>query len=200
MTTAAIPLTPGDARFGSGPLTVEHRRELASARERSKKILKVAKVASFNAWCTAIIAVLSVPFAFSSITGLLLTVGFAIIAFNEFQGRNRVLKFDPSGATLLGWNQLGFLAMIIVYCLWTMYTSYNEKLDMPAEVKAAIGDMGDLESLVKQLMIWFYGLVIALSILFQGGNALYYFSRRKLIEKFVAETPEWVRDVQSGTA
>lgn len=199
MTTTASSATLSDARFGDGPLSAEHRRELATARERSKKILNVAKVASFNAWSLAIIGALSLPFAFSSFSGFVLTVGFAILAYNEFQGRKRLLKFDPSAATLLGWNQLAFLAMIIVYCLWTMYTNYYQKLDVPAEVKSALGDMGDLEALVKQLMVWFYALVIALSVLFQGGNALYYFTRRKLIAKFVAETPEWVRDVLSTT-
>ena len=48
-------------------------------------------------------------------------------------------------------------------------------------------------------MLALYGSVIALSVIFQGGNALYYFTRRKHVEAYVAETPAWIRDLQSGT-
>jgi hypothetical protein len=41
--------------------------------------------------------------------------------------------------------------------------------------------------------------VIALSALFQGGTAFYYFGRRRLIEEYVAETPAWARDIERET-
>ena len=49
-----------------------------------------------------------------------ITLGLSIVAYNEFRGRKRLLNFDPSAATMLGWNQLGLLAMIVVYCLWML--------------------------------------------------------------------------------
>lgn len=205
MTITAIPVMRSDDRFGGDPLTAAHRLELTRARDRAKSIRKAAAVAAFNGWSSAIVAALSAPFAFFSLSGLVLTVGFAIIAYNEFRGRKRLLSFNPSAATLLGWNQLGLLAMLVVYCLWTMYGSYNNTGAMTAELKgyadldAALGTAGGFEGLYKQIVVWFYGGVIALSVLFQGGNALYYFTRRRHIEEFVAETPEWVRDVQRGT-
>ena len=55
------------------------------------------------------------------------------------------------------------------------------------------------EALYQQIVVAVYGGVIVLSALFQGGTALYYFSRRRHVEDFIAETPAWVRDVQSGT-
>jgi hypothetical protein len=56
-----------------------------------------------------------------------------------------------------------------------------------------------LEGLYKTASLAMYGGVIVLSILFQGGNALYYFTRRRHVEEFIAETPQWVRDVQGGS-
>jgi hypothetical protein len=44
-----------------------------------------------------------------------------------------------------------------------------------------------------------YGSVIALSALFQGANALYYFSRRKYVEAYVRDTPVWVVDLERAT-
>ena len=52
----------------------------------------------------------------------------------------------------------------------------------------------------KTIVVVLYGGVIALSVLFQGGNALYYFTRRRHVEDFVADTPEWVRDVLRSTS
>jgi hypothetical protein len=56
-----------------------------------------------------------------------------------------------------------------------------------------------LRSVVQQIILYFYGGVIALSALFQGGTAFYYFGRRRLIEEYVAETPAWARDIERET-
>jgi hypothetical protein len=202
MTIAAIPLTGFDDRFLAGPLTAEHRRELSTARDRSRAIRKTARVAAFNGWTTAIIAAASAPFSLTSPVSFVLTVAIALVAFNEFRGRKRILNFDPSGASILGWNQLIFLAMITAYSLWMLYSSLNDSGSVSDELKgyvdldATLGSSGGFAGLYKQIVVCLYGGVIGLSALFQGGTAFYYFSRRRHIEDFVAETPAWVRDVQ----
>jgi len=187
------------------PLSASHHRELAAARDLAKPIHKAARIAAFNGWTTAVIAALSAPFALFDYTGALLTIGMSIVAYNEFRGRKRLLRFEPSGASLLGWNQLGLLAMIVVYSLWSLWGSYGDagslssELGNYAELDAALGGTGAIEALVQQISLAVYGGVIGLSLIFQGGNALYYFSRRRHREAFVAKTPQWVRDVQSGS-
>ena len=207
MTIAAIPITRSEDRFGGDPLTAAHRRELTAARDRSKAIRKAARVAAFNGWSTAAIAAFSAMFLLFDRSGwaIAMTLGLSIVAFNEFRGRKRLLNYDPSAATLLGWNQLGLLAMVVVYCLWSIYGSADEAGAVRAELKgysdldAALGTTGGFEGMFKTITYAVYGGVIALSVLFQGGNALYYFTRRRHVEDFIAETPEWVRDVQRGT-
>jgi hypothetical protein len=189
-----------------GPLTPEHRHELMLAGERAKPIRKAARVATFNAWSTGIVAALSAPFALMSVTGLLVTVGLSAVAYNEFRGRKRLLAFDPSAATLLGWNQVGLLAMITVYCLWMMYTGLAGGSSLAAEMKglpdleAALGSTDELNNLYQLVVFGLYGTVIALSAIFQGLNALYYFTRRGRIEDYARETPPWVLDVQRSTS
>ncbi len=199
---------PQSSRSGNAaqvdPLSAEHRRQLAAARDESRSIRKAARVANFNGWTTAVIAVLSLPFSLSSPVGLALTAGLALVAFNEFRGRKRILNFDPTGATLLGWNQLGLLAMITTYCLWMMVTSLDEASAVATEARAyadldaALGSTGGFSALVKLVTISFYGVVIFLSVLFQGATAWYYFSRRRRIADFVTQTPEWIRELQRG--
>ncbi len=67
-----------------------------------------------------------------------------------------------------------------------------------ADLDSVLGSAGGFEGLYHSVTYALYGSVIGLSALFQGGNAFYYFTRRRHIEDFVAETPEWVREVQGG--
>ncbi len=200
MSTAAIPTIAQ-----AGPLTPEHRHELTLAQERARPIRRAARVASFNAWATGILAALSAPFALFSVTGLLVTVGLAAVAYNEFRGRRHLLAFDPAGANILGWNQLGLLTMIIVYCLWMIYTgltgadSFATELRAIPDFEAALGSPDQFGDLYRVMVFAVYGTVIVLSLVFQGLNALYYFTRRKYVEAYVRETPPWVVDLQRTT-
>jgi hypothetical protein len=51
------------------------------------------------------------------------------------------------------------------------------------------------KNILPMIVIGFYGTVIGLSVIFQGANAAYYFTRRKYVARYVAETPAWVRDL-----
>ncbi len=193
------------ASASDGPLTQEHHRQLALANERVKRIRKAAHVAAFNGWTMGIFAAASAPFALFGMAGFVVTVGLSVIAYNEFQGRKRLLQFDPSSSTLLGWNQVALLTLIIVYCLWMLFTGLNgagpfaAEIEANPEIAATIGSLDGIDHLYKVFVVAVYGTVIVLSTIFQGLNALYYFTRRKHIEAFVHETPGWVLDVQRMT-
>lgn len=187
------------------PLSDLHHRELALAAQRSRPIQSAARVATFNAWTTAILAVLSAPFALFSLAGFVVFAGLALVAWNEFRGRRRLLEYDPAGVSILGWNQVGLLALISVYCLWAIYSnlwgsaSIDAQLRANPQLSAAFGSLDGMSELVKPIVLAFYGTVIALTAIFQGGNALYYFTRRKYLETYVRETPAWVIDLQRAT-
>ncbi len=199
MTTATL------AAPVNSPLTHECRQELALANGRAKKIRKASGVAAFNGWVTGFFAATSAPFALFSIPGFLVTVGLTLVAYNEFQGRKRLLQFDPSSSSLLGWNQVGFLMLITVYSLWMIFTGltsagpFSAELAAKPELAGALGSLDQFDDLYKFLVVALYGMVIVLSVVFQGLNALYYFSRRKHVEAYVRETPEWVLDVRRMT-
>ncbi|HEX2475431.1 MAG TPA: hypothetical protein VHK01_11825 [Lacipirellulaceae bacterium] len=203
MTVAAFTVPQADRGEG-GPLTAQHHRELAQARQNAKAINKAARVANFNGWATAIVALLSAPFALFSISGALVFIGLSVIAYNELRGRNRLLQFDRSAATFLGWNQLALLAIIVIYCLWAIQSNFSEakavtaELGAYADVQAVLGSPEQIEKLAREVVLLFYGSVIAASVVFQGLTALYYFSRRKHIDAYIAGTPEWIRQLQSS--
>jgi hypothetical protein len=188
-----------------GPLTLEHRQEFALARKRAKPIYRAATVASFNAWTTATIALFSAPFALFSVAGLAVTAALALVAANEFRGRKRLVQFDLSAPAILGWNQLILLGMIITYCIWSIYmnlfgaNSVTAQVRGFAEMDSALGSLEGLDVLVGHIVVLMYGFVIVSSIVFQGLSALYYFTRKKHVENYLAETPQWIRELHRSS-
>jgi hypothetical protein len=184
------------------PLSREHYRELADAKPRFAKVRAAARVAAFNGWTMGIVAALSAPFAFFSVAGLVMAAGFAVIAYIEFRGRRRLLQYDPSAAALLGWNQIGLLTLILAYCLWQLWTGLSgpsplaAELQSQPELEAALGSLDEVDSLYRSVVIAFYGLVIALSVVVQGLNAVYYFTRRPHVVACLRDTPAWVLDLE----
>jgi len=189
-----------------GPLSQSQQDEVTAAHLRAGKIRKAASVAGFNGWVTAIIAVCSAPFALFSLSGFLVMAGLSLVAYNEFKGRQRLLQFDLKSPAFLGWNQVGFLAMIAIYCIWMIVVGLSSESPFAAEMKASpeirevLGSVDDLDQLYRITVVAFYGTVIALSAVFQGLNAFYYFTRQKYVEAYVKDTPDWVLNLHHLTS
>jgi uncharacterized membrane protein YukC len=59
--------------------------------------------------------------------------------------------------------------------------------DMARQIDALI------ETWAPYAVYGFYSLLIVVSVLAQGAMAFYYFTRRKHVESFNRNTPEWIR-------
>jgi hypothetical protein len=186
----------------SGPLSAEQQQQLQNATGRARKVHSAARMAAFNGWVSAVLAVVSVPFAWHNLPALFAVVGLALVAYREFRGRRMLLRFESHGARLLGWNQLGLLALIIVYCLWMTLNALLAPSPMIAELRSKpelaglLGSPAELEQMYRLLTLTVYGAVVALSCVFQGLNAAYYFSRRRYLDAYLQETPDWVIKIQ----
>jgi len=166
-----------------------------------RKIQRAASVALFNGCFTGICAFFSLTFGLASpffgplsVVSLVVGVGLAIVAYNEFHGRKLIRNIDLRGPSRLGWNQVGFLTLIVGYCVWCIVNYLLNQEQYVAEAKAIpqIQEMEDLDvitvrGLLSLIVYSLYGGVIALSIVFQGLNALFYFRRRKFLEQYLGE-------------
>jgi hypothetical protein len=185
----------------ANPLSPDHLLALSEANDRAQKIRRAARVAGFNGWSIGGIALLSLPFAFSSITSLAIAIGLGLVAYIEFRGRRLLNQFEPTACRLLGWNQVGFLVLISAYCAWNIFASFNTtnplanypELRQLGILPETIGD------LYLQITLALYGSLFLGSVLFQGGNALYYFSRERLVREYVNNTEPWVIELQKST-
>lgn len=179
-------------------LSPEQRRELDDARERAKKILAAGKVAAFNGWTIAIFAGLSFLFGLGSPVVMALSVALGVVAWNEFRGRALVRHLEPAGGRLLGRNQLGLMALIVAYCLWSIWRATAGPPDPEmAQLQDLVGVGSDL---IEQLTVILYVSVIAATAIFQGLNARYYFKRATMTEAYLDATPDWVVDMQRAAA
>lgn len=177
-------------------LTPEQELELRDAKERAGSFLGATKVAAFNGWSIGFFAVVSILFGLFSLTSFLVGVGLAFVARNEFVGRTRLRSFDPSGLELLWRNQLGFMALIIAYCVWSIFRTFALPESEISELTQLLGATG----LVQAATLIVYTVVIVTTAIFQGWNAYYYFVRVARIRDYVRDTPQWVLDLQRSTA
>ena len=179
------------------PLSPEQKEALALASERSKKILGAGKVAAFNGWTLGVIGGLSILSGLFSLTGFVVGVLIAIVAWNEFRGRALIRKLEPAGPILLAKNQVGLMGVVIAYCVWSMYVTVAS----PSSELAELDEVFELlpEGLVTDLTLLVYGTVIAVTLIVQGLNARYYFARIELLRDYLDETPGWILDMQRTT-
>jgi len=181
--------TPSKTTTNDGPASPQRQNKLAEADPSAQKVLSAAKVAAFNGWAIGVSAALSLLFALSSRTALVVGSGLAIVAWNELRGRKLLLRFDPRGPRLLGWNQLGLMGLVVAYCVWSIYTGLTGTTELDAllkELELVTGPIGDLQT---TLTLAVYGGVITGTIIFQGLNALYYFTRTKHVQATRFESP-----------
>ena len=200
---AGPPVIP---RSAAGPLSPEHLAELAQADQRARKVRKAGGVAMFNGCTVAffaggclLFAAISPLFGELDVEALVMAAGLGVVAWNEFRGRRLIRRFDPRACRLLAWNQLGLMALVIGYCAWQIAGAvfgphpYADAMAKEPMLAPTLGPIGDL---YKTLTIALYGAVIAGTIVFQGLNAAYYFTRRKHVLAYLDETPRWVVEIQ----
>jgi len=215
MSTPGVPL-PAQAGYGGAsdrttaagdwPLTPEQMQAVTLANQRAKKLRSAAMVALFNGILLGTFSGLSLLFVAGEAVfgefdwlGVIMCVGLGVLAWNELRGRKLLLRFNPRSAAMLGWNQVALLGLIVVYAAWMMVVAafganpYEEVMRSEPMTAQVLGDVG---SLYKTLSVMIYGALIVGTLIFQGLNSLYYFTRARLLRAYLAETPAWVVELQ----
>lgn len=135
----------------------------------------------------------------SSLSGVLLGLAMGAIAYVEFKGAARIRRLDPAAPRTLGYNQLAFAVALIIYALWSLHDVASGRglmadLNTP-ELQQAGGEYVDL---IRTCLKLVYGILVAVAIFAQGGTAMYYFSREKYIREYLANTPQWIIEMQQA--
>jgi hypothetical protein len=162
-----------------------------------KTLKRVLLVSVIDGWSVIGIAALGMLLALalgdlsSLITGLLLVAAGIV----ELRGRGQLLRRNAGGMRLLVRAQLGLLAVILVYCV-SRLGSFDEGLvldNLTPEMEAMLKDNGleraDIVPAVRMMFYAAYGAVALVTVIFQGGLALYYRSRTAKVTEALAMPP-----------
>jgi hypothetical protein len=184
-----------------GGLSPEQFQQLADARQRGTKIRRAISVAKFNAWTIAIFAGFTLIGAIFSLWAALLGIGMAIVAYFEFQGAERLRKLDASVAKALAINQVALGVLLLTYAVYSLLTAGREMDEIKNQMASSPEVANFMMSVqgLTQLVTWLiYGTLAAVAIFGQGGTALFYLSRRRYIEEYARQTPQWIIQAQQA--
>ncbi len=184
------------------PITPEQVAVVARAQAHARKLRSASRLAMFNGAMLYVFAGLSLLFAivglaFGGFDGvaLLMAVGLGVLGWNELRGRRLLQARRLESSRVLGWNQVALMALIVAYAVWMLANAwfgpgpYEEAVQREPQLKSMLGD---IENLHRILATALYGGLILGTLVFQGLNALYYFTRAKCLREYLAETPDWV--------
>jgi len=189
-------------------------RLIAEAELRGRKLRRAATVALLSGIALATFAGLSVLWTLGELAmdrfaiGLLdwqtlvIAAALGVAAWNEFRGRRMLRQFDPRGPRVLGFNQVGLGALLVVYALWmiaAVLLGPNPYAEIIAREPRAAGMLGGIGDLYRKLAIASYGAMIVATMLCQGLTAAYYFSRGAVLKQYLCETPAWLVELQRTT-
>ena len=206
----AVPPLPADR---SAPLREEDFLLVRQAALRRRPIQGAARTAHTSAIVMLAIGVSAVPLSllWPSWDGILTAAALCAVGVLEYEGFRRMRRADPAAARFLGRNQLALLGIIIAYSVIQMVTFSPKQVKEAAISPEARSQLAALPEMQKAIdaeidryaplaTYGFYGLVIFLSLLCQGGLAMYYFTRRRHLEAFHSQTPPWVQRLFIETA
>jgi hypothetical protein len=197
---------PGAAAAAeAGPLTPEQLLIVKRAAERSKKIRRAASVATLDGSIMALFTAVCLASAiFDFWSGILLGIALGIVTINSFRGAAGIRRFDPSAARLLTFNQFFLAFSVIVYAAIALYLATRTPLLADPQLKqikeldpTMAANIQSLTDLVTKTL--YIGLIVGTAIA-QGLTAWYYWSRKKMIEDYLEQTPGWAVDLQKQQA
>jgi len=206
-TPPAPPVIPAVAAAGqTSPLAPEQMRAVALAHRQAAKLRSATKIALMNGILLAVFSGLSLLFVLAEAAfgefdgvGVVMGVGLGALAWNELRGRALLKRFNPRAPSVLGWNQVMLLGLIVAYAVWTMAAAllgpnpYDEVMRRAPQAARLLGDIGRL---YRMMSVALYGGLIVGTLIFQGLNARYYFTRARLLGDYLAQTPPWILDLQ----
>lgn len=167
------------------------------AERRFKKLSRAQVTARIDGGITAFFAVACLMTFCMGWENLVLGAIFGAIAFNSFRGAQRLRRADPAAPAALAMNQIYLAATVILYAIYQIYksrTGGQELLSQAGDLKALGLDTAGLEQTYKWFAWILYGGLIFGTILAQGGAAIYYATRKKYLDAYIQETPQWVVD------
>ena len=177
------------------PLSEDHLRQLAAASVALRSIQRVVSIARFDGWTVAVFAAFTALFGLTQPATLLIALVMAAIAVVEIRGADKLQRLDLSAPRTLAINQLALGSLLILYALAKLYGELTGPgvYDAIAATDPQLSQMlQPVQKLTHTIALAAYCALILVAIAAQGGLALFYFSRQKLLTTYLHQTPAWI--------
>ena len=158
---------------------------------------KVLKISRLNGWSVAIFAGLCalVSLVFGDLVGG--SIGLLIVASGamEIHGNRLLKRRHATGMIWLIRAQLFFLSVIMAYAVSRLFSFDGEYIlsNLTPEMEEALNAAGvsraELVPLVQLFFRVFYGTIMFVSLIYQGGMAFYYRRKSPLVIVALNLTP-----------
>jgi hypothetical protein len=185
---------------GVGPLREEHVQALEQARRRARGVRKAAGFAKLSGVSTLVFGLVAVPFSLGSGANLALAIALVAIGYNELSLRRSLVRMNATACRGLAFNQLFLAGVLIAYAAWKILTRpaggmIQSALASDPMLAEQLASSGIAQTAANIEALAFYGVyagLIAGTVVFQGGAAVYYALRGRSVRKYTADTPAWV--------
>jgi len=167
---------------------------LSSAEKTLQRILTISRL---NGWSVIVISALGSLLALAIGDLLSVFIGLLILAAGlmEIRGHRHLKRRNPAGLTLLVRSQLFLLAVMLVYCAGRLGSFDADTAlasltpDMEVMLTEAGLDKSALLPLVRTAFFALYSVIAAITLIYQGGLALFYRSKAKSVAEALAILP-----------
>ncbi len=181
-------------------LSAQELAQLGAAAVAMRRLRRAASVARFDGWTIGIFAFLTFLCGMTDAVNIVLAIAMGTVAAVELRGAAGLTRLEPRAARMLGFNQLALGTVLLVYGGWRLVVvargGVAELLgEWVAPVEELVG-CAEMHRLARNFAYLLYSSLCLIAILGQGGMALYYFSRAKVVEAYLTATPEWVLEMQ----
>jgi len=165
-----------------------------------RKIRRAVTTATFDGWTVAFFGILTFIFSIGDIISMALGAGLTVIGVIELYGAKRLKRLDQSAIAFLVWNQIALGSLLLIYAVWRTVDILHHPATASSlgatEAELDAAGMGNIANLEQSMMLAVYGSLMAIAVFGQGSMALYYFTRRKHVQTYLAETPPWITQMQ----
>lgn len=159
-----------------------------------KSLRRVLLIAAIDGWSIAIFAGFCtlVSLLFGEWVGVYIGAIITFAGVLELRGRTRLIRGDIRGLSWLVRAQVLILATVGLYAFRNLLAFDEAAMlaEVTPELRNAINQVGismaDIQQLMKPVYYGLYLTVIGVTLLFQGGMALFYASRRAKITAALA--------------
>jgi hypothetical protein len=162
-----------------------------------KTYRRVLLVARLDGWSILIVAGLGslLALGLGDLVGMLVGLLVAGAGAMELRGHGMLRRREAAGMRWLVRSQLFLLSVLLAYCASRLGSFDRESVlgnlspDMAAALQESGVEQADILPLVQTMFYVLYGSIALVTLLYQGGMALYYRSRTARITAFLAAPP-----------